>query len=58
MQTEAKRVLINQLGVTAIYRIAGNFGGSKLWRMVLNLRFGECNFGGYVRFSPQYIAVK
>ena len=27
------------------YRIAGNFGGSKLWRMVLNLRFGEFNFG-------------
>ena len=49
------------------YRIAGNFGGSKLWRMVLslrfgkmvlNLRFGEFNFGGYVRFPPQYIAVK
>ena len=28
------------------YRIAGNFGGSKLWQMVLNLRFGEFNFGG------------
>ena len=28
------------------YRIAGNFGRSKLWRMVLNLRFGEFNFGG------------
>ena len=31
--------------VTMYYRIAGNFGGSKLWRMVLNLRFGEFNFG-------------
>ena len=29
------------------YRIAGNFGGSKLWRMVLNLRFGEFNFGAF-----------
>ena len=28
------------------YRIAGNFAGSKLWRMVLNLRFGEFNFDG------------
>ena len=45
-------------GHVHIYRIAGNFGGSKLWRMVLNLRFGEFNFGGYIRFPPQYIAVK
>ena len=27
------------------YRIAGNFGGSKFWRMTKILRFGEFYFG-------------
>ena len=38
--------LNQQICINLYYRIAGNFGGSKLWRMVLNLRFGEFNFGG------------
>ena len=31
--------------VSKYYRIAGNFGGSKFWRMTQILRFGEFNFG-------------
>ena len=42
-----KKVLerVQQTEGSVTYRIAGNFGGSKLWQMVLNLRFGEFNFG-------------
>ena len=31
--------------ITQSYCIAGNFGGSKFWRMTQILHFGEFNFG-------------